>query len=85
MVFFPATWLLPRPDKSIKSVTLPFSLCMLQFTLYSHGNNSLLLIRLIIKTLHPQQTPKLLHLHRLSPSVPFLQVVLEGLFHLDPP
>lgn len=45
----------------------------------------LLLIRLIIKTLHPQHTPKSLHLHHLSPSVPFLQVVLEGLFHLDPP
>lgn len=45
----------------------------------------LLLIRLIIKTLPPQKNPKLLHLRRLSPSVPFLRVVREGLFHLDPP
>lgn len=39
-------------------------------------------IRLIVAA---TTNPKLLHLHRLSPLVPFLQVVREGLFHLDPP
>lgn len=95
MLFFPAAWLLPRPYKSIKKcdaffflVHVVLAMTTLQYIplgITHYNLRWLLPIKLIIKTLPPPPKTKLLQLRRLSPSVPFLRVVREGLFHLDPP